>query len=124
MAKKLTKKKFNCPAEMTVSLIGGRWKTILLYNLRREPKRFGELRKLSPGITPATLAQQLRKLESHGLVLRHELSPSPNLAVEYSLTEKGESLKPVMHAMIRWGIAHQDDHVIGEFGMAKFSRRP
>lgn len=116
------KRKFNCPAEMTVSLMGGKWKAILLYNLRKEARRFGELRRLSPGISQATLTSQLRELEESGLVVRRVLSPSPHLAVEYALTERGQSLKPVLYAMIRWGLAHQKDYAQGEFGMLPFTK--
>lgn len=118
----MKKRAFNCPAEMTISLIGGKWKAILLYNLRKGPIRFGELRRFSPGISHATLSEQLRELEESGLVSRKVLSPSPNLAVEYSLTERGESLKPVLYSLIRWGIAHQKEYVAGEFGMAVFQK--
>jgi DNA-binding HxlR family transcriptional regulator len=118
----MKKKKFNCPAEMTIQLIGGKWKAILLYNLRKSPKRFGELRRLSPGITPATLAAQLKELENAQLVARRETSPAPRLAVEYALTPRGEELKPALYALIRWGIAHQKDYCLGDFGMAPFQK--
>jgi DNA-binding HxlR family transcriptional regulator len=114
----MKKKKFNCPAEMTVHLIGGKWKAILIYNLRKGAKRFGELRRLSPGITAATLTGQLRELEECGLVSRQQIGRERLSGVEYALTVKGESMKPVLYAMIRWGLAHQKDHVVGEFGMA------
>lgn len=113
---------FNCPAELTLSLIGGKWKAILLYNLRKKAQRFGELRRLSPGITQATLSAQLKELEEAGLVERRVVSPEPRLAVEYSLTARGESLKPALYALIRWGLAHQELYVQGEFGMAKFQK--
>lgn len=118
----MKKRSFNCPAEMTLHLIGGKWKAILLYNLRRGPLRFGVLRRFSPGITAATLATQLKELEASGLVRRRQVSPHPSLVVEYALTEKGESLKPAIYALIRWGIAHQKDYVLGEFGMAVFQK--
>jgi DNA-binding HxlR family transcriptional regulator len=118
----MKKKKFNCPAEMTLSLMDGKWKAILLFNLRKGPKRFGELRRLSPGINHATLSNQLRELEKNGLVERHELSPAPKLAVEYCLTERAEALKPALYALIRWGIAHQKEYVVGEYGMAHFHK--
>jgi DNA-binding HxlR family transcriptional regulator len=105
---------------MTISLIGGKWKAILIYNLRKGSKRFGELRRLSPGITQATLTQQLRELEKSGLVSRKAIGRDRLAGVEYSLTERGESLKPVIHAMIRWGVAHQKEYAAGEFGMAAF----
>ena len=118
----MKKRKFNCPAEMTLSLIGGKWKVILLYNLRKGPRRFGDLRRVSPGITQATLTRQLRELEAANIVRQRLLGNDRTAGVEYSLTEKGESLKPVLYSMIRWGIAHQKDHVAGDFGMSVFSR--
>jgi DNA-binding HxlR family transcriptional regulator len=105
---------------MTLSLIGGKWKAILIYNLRRGPRRFGDLRRHSPRITQATLTQQLRELEGSGLVQRTMVGKDRMAGVEYSLTEKGESLKPIINSMIRWGIAHQKDYVTGDFGMAVF----
>lgn len=118
------KKKFNCPAEMTIHLIGGKWKVILLYNMRKNPKRFGELRRLSPGITQSMLAKELRELEASGLVKRFALSRERIAGVEYSLTAKGETLKPILYSMIRWGIANQREHVLGDFGMSAFANRP
>lgn len=118
----MLKRKFNCPAELTVLLIGGKWKAILLYNLRRGPLRFGELQRRSPGITRAILTLQLRELVRNGLVHRAAIGRDPLSGVEYSLTPKGESLKPVLHSMIRWGIANQRDYVVGDFGMAAFQK--
>ncbi len=118
----MKKRKFNCPAELTLHLIGGKWRAILLYNLRKGPRRFGELRRLSPGISQATLTAQLKDLESSGIIEREELRPAPHLAVQYKLTEKGDSLKPALYALIRWGIAHQKDYVLGDFGMAVFQK--
>src|SRR4051812_6805560 len=102
--------KFNCPAEMTLSLIGGKWKAILIYNLRKGSQRFGELRRLSPGITPTTLIQQLRDLEETGLVERTAVGTERTEGVEYALTEKGQSLWPVLKALIRWGMENQKDY--------------
>jgi len=107
---------------MTVHLIGGKWKSILLYNLRKGPKRFGELRRLSPGISQASLSKELRTLDRSGIIRRVTIAKDPLLGVEYSLTPKGESLKPIIYAMIRWGIAHQRDHAIGDFGMQVFRK--
>jgi DNA-binding HxlR family transcriptional regulator len=117
-----TKKRFNCPAEMTSSLISGKWRLILLYNLRKKEKRFGELKRLCPGITPTTLAKELRKLEELLLITRKEIYGGAMPAVEYKLTDRGESLKPILNAMIRWGITHQKDYILGEFGMASFQK--
>lgn len=118
----MKRKKFNCPAELTVSLMGGKWKAILLYNLRKGPRRFGDLRRHSPGISQATLTQQLRELEESGLIRRDPIGKDKLAGVEYRLTERGDSLRPILYSMIRWGIAHQRDYVVGEFGMAPFTR--
>jgi DNA-binding HxlR family transcriptional regulator len=115
------KTRFNCPAEMTVSLIGGKWKAILLYNLRQE-RRFGELKRRSPGITSATLTQQLRELEEYKFIQRKQVGENQLDGVLYSLTEKGRSLRPVLNAMIRWGLEHKTEHAIGDFGMAVFRK--
>jgi DNA-binding HxlR family transcriptional regulator len=118
----MKKRKFNCPAEMTLSLIGGKWKAILIYNLRKEPRRFGELKRRSPGITSTALANQLKELEDSGLITRTVLDGGPVPAVEYALTAKGESFKPILYSLIRWGIAHQREYAIGDFGMAVFQK--
>ena len=119
----MRKQRFNCPGELTVSLIGGKWRLIILYNLRRGPLRFGELRRRSPGITAATLTTQLRQLEHAKLIRQSWIGKERTAGVEYSLTESGESLRPLWVALIRWGIAHRDDYVIGEFGMKDFTGR-
>lgn len=118
----MKKRKFNCPAEMTLSLMGGKWKAILLYNLRKDAKRFGELKRLSPGITAATLATALKELEDAGLVAKEQLGRDKLSGVSYSMTEKGNSLKPVLYAAIRWGLANQKDYVVGDYGMAIFQK--
>lgn len=111
------KMKYNCPAEMTMTLLGGKWKVVLLYNLRRGPKRFGELKRLSPGITASTLTQQLREMEEMQFVSRSNVGKEKLEGVEYALTEKGESLKPVLKALIRWGLDNQKEYAAGEFRM-------
>lgn len=118
----MKKRKFNCPAEMLIALIGGRWRAILLYNLRKGSRRFGDLRRLSPGITQATLAKELKDLEESGIIQKKLLGRERLSGVEYSLTPKGESLKPILYSMIRWGLANQKDHAVGEFGMDIFQK--
>lgn len=115
---KLARRKFNCPAQMTLDLIGGKWRAILLYNIRRGPRRFGELKRLSPGINQATLARELKALEESGLVARSAIGRERTEGVEYALTERGESLRPILNALIRWGLAHQKEYVVGDFGMS------
>jgi len=116
----MKRKAFNCPGELAVSLIGGKWRLILLYNVRKKPRRFGDLKRHSPGITPATLTKELRALEAAGLVRRKKIAADPLSGVEYSLTARGQSLKPALYALIRWGLAHQAEYVEGPFGMAAF----
>lgn len=111
------KRKFNCPAELTATLLQGKWKVIILYNLRKSPKRFGELRRMTPGITQATLTKQLKELENSGIVKRSVLGKDKLSGVEYELTSVGMELKPVLYAMIRWGLSHQKDYVAGSFVM-------
>ena len=90
------------PTEITVRMIGGKWKMLILWHLIQEVRRFGELKRLLPGITQKMLIQQLRELEADGLVLR-KVYPQVPPKVEYSLTELGQSLGPVLKAITRWG---------------------
>lgn len=91
-----------CPVDLTLSVIGGRWKGLVFWNLREGPKRFGELKKILVTINDKMLTQVLRELESSGVVHRkvYEVIPPK---VEYSLTEKGKQLLPVMQLMSEWG---------------------
>ena len=96
-----------CPAEVTLSIIGGRWKTPILYHLFQGEKRFSELRRRLKPITQKMLTQQLREMERDGLVHR-EVFPEVPPRVEYSLTPLGETLRPVIDAMCQWGIMFRD----------------
>jgi len=91
-----------CPVEATLDMIGGKWKGIILFRLTEGTKRFGELRKLLPKVTQRTLTQQLRQLENDGLVTRKVFAEVPP-KVEYSLTELGRSLKPLLVKLKDWG---------------------
>lgn len=92
----------NCPAEATLTVIGGRWKVPILWHLSAGTRRFFELRDRLPGVTPKMLTQQLRELERHGVVTRRVYAEVPP-KVEYSLTGRGRSLRPVIEAMCQWG---------------------
>ena len=92
-----------CPLEYTVSVIGGKWKMVLLWRLSKEPvKRYGELKKLLNGISHKMLSQQLKELESSGLINRKEYQQIPP-KVEYSLSEKGKSIVPLLTNAYEWG---------------------
>ncbi|WP_298296455.1 helix-turn-helix domain-containing protein [uncultured Litoreibacter sp.] len=91
-----------CPMEATLDLIGGKWKGAILFRLSEQTMRFNELGRLFYKITPRSLTKQLRELEADGLVHR-EIYPEVPPKVEYSLTAKGETLRPVLHALKDWG---------------------
>ena len=91
-----------CPVETTLELIGGKYKALILWHLSSGKLRFSELRSRISGATPKMLTQQLRELEANGLVHR-EVYPVIPPKVEYSLTETGRSLMPVLVAMRDWG---------------------
>jgi DNA-binding HxlR family transcriptional regulator len=94
-----------CPVEATIELIGGRWKAMILWALiNRSPQRFTLLRQAGRGISQKMLAQQLRHLERHGLVTRTVFAEVPP-RVEYAITPLGQTLRPVLEAMGRWGTA-------------------
>ena len=91
-----------CPAEVTLQVLGGRWKTVILWHLFSGTKRFSELRRAVGGITQKMLTQQLRELETEGVV-RRKVYPEVPPKVEYSVTALGASLRPVVAAMCQWG---------------------
>lgn len=97
---------FNCPVKATMEIIGGKWKPIILYYLKDAFKRFGELQRLIPHITKKMLTQQLRELERDEIIERkvyHQVPPK----VEYSLSDYGKTLKPVLQLMAIWGDKHR-----------------
>lgn len=94
-------KQFHCPIEVAVNIVGGKWKLPILYQLFQGTKRYGELKRLVPAATERMLTLQLRELEQAGIVQRVTYPEVPP-KVEYSLTEVGLSLKPVLQAMLEW----------------------
>ena len=94
--------KDNCPVEATLEMIGGKYKALILWHLSEGKLRFSELRKVIKNATPKMLTQQLRELEAHALIHR-EVYPVIPPKVEYSLTETGRSLLPILVAMRDWG---------------------
>ena len=91
-----------CPVEITMGLIGEKWKVLIIRDLLTGKKRFGELKKSVTGITQKVLTNNLRQMEASGLVKRKVYAEVPP-RVEYSLTETGLSLKPVLDSMVEWG---------------------
>ena len=105
-----------CPVALTVEMIGGKWKSVILYFLLRDGTlRFGEIRTRVPGVTQRMLTLQLRELEADGLIARtvHAVVPP---RVDYSLTTFGRSLGPVIDVMFEWGSRHRGrcERVIGD----------
>lgn len=96
--------KTGCDVEATLSVIGGRWKPILVCHLLSGPKRFGELKRLTPNATERMITLQLRELEADGVVSREVFREVPP-RVEYDATDYGRSLEPILVAMQEWGRA-------------------
>lgn len=96
-----------CPVEITLKILGGKWKPIILWHLNNETLRFNQLSRLIDGITQKMLTQQLRELEADGLIKR-KVYPEVPPKVEYSMSEHGKSLKPVLKAMGDWGFKHKN----------------
>lgn len=95
----------NCPVEATLDLIGGKYKALILWHLSDSKLRYSQLRDLLDGITPKMLTQQLRELEASQLIHR-EVYPVVPPKVEYSLTDLGRSLMPILVAMRDWGAGY------------------
>lgn len=95
-----------CPVETTLTLIGDKWKVLILRDLLPGTKRFGELKRSIGSVSQKVLTAQLRDMEANGLVHREVFAEVPP-RVEYSLTELGQSLKPILEAMQNWGEAYK-----------------
>ena len=96
-----------CPVEVTLAVIGGKWKPLILWHLYEGGvRRFLELQRLIPGITRKVLTQHLRELERHGVVARQIFDEMP-IRVEYSLTKYGRTLRPLMRVLSDWGSKHE-----------------
>lgn len=105
MSKQLSEKKasdYGCSVEAALDVIGGKWKGVVLYHLLSGTQRFGQLQRLIPNITRRMLTRSLRQLESEGLVHREVYRQVPP-KVEYSLTEYGHTLKPIIMSLRAWG---------------------
>jgi DNA-binding HxlR family transcriptional regulator len=110
------KRKVLCPAELTLQIIGGRWKGLILWHLLFSSRRFGELRKIvSEGtitqvskISPKILSQQLKELENDGIIVRSDHSTKKKAHVEYAMSEKGRTLQPILESIYDWGMVERE----------------
>ncbi len=94
---------FNCNMELTLDIIGGKWKPIIIYHVgNNEKMRYGELKRLIPSINERVLSRELRELEKKGIVSREEFKEKV-LRVEYSLTEIGNDVLPLLNSLTEWG---------------------
>ncbi len=96
-------KEYPCCTSLTMGIIGGKWKAVILYYLKNATLRYNELRKKMPTVTERTLSMQLKTLEKDGIIKRKVYTSKPPLKVEYSLTEFGVTLVPVIDAIGDWG---------------------
>ncbi len=100
----------SCPVETTISLIGNKWKVLIIRDLMDGTKRFGQLKNSLDGVSQKVLTAQLRDMEKCGLVKREVFAEVPP-RVEYSLTPIGESLKPVLDALGQWGSDYKSSYM-------------
>jgi len=106
-------KEYPCCASLTMGIIGGKWKTVILFHLiKAEKLRYNELRKEMPTVTERTLSLQLKALEEDGLIHRKVYHKKPPLRVEYSLTDFGKTLIPIIQSIADWG-----DFVVEKFSL-------
>ncbi|KMQ60387.1 MarR family transcriptional regulator [Chryseobacterium sp. BLS98] len=104
-------KEYPCCTSVTMRFIGGKWKAVILHHLLDGAKRYNELKKSIPTITERTLSLQLKQLEEDHIVNRRVYTEKPPLMVEYTLTEFGKTLLPVLEAITNWGIAAPDHSI-------------
>ena len=97
-----------CPVATTVQLIGSKWKLLILRNLLMRPWRFNELRKDLEGVSQKVLTDSLRSMEEDGIITRIVYAEVPP-RVEYSLSELGESMRPIIKSMEEWGISYKNN---------------
>lgn len=104
----------NCPLTAALSVVGGKWKPIIILSLRKSSKRFGQLDYSIPQVSRKVLSSHLNEMVQDGLITRHAYSESPP-RVEYCLTEKGRELVPIFEAMAQWGsyLVEQDVQMAG-----------
>ncbi|WP_235946526.1 winged helix-turn-helix transcriptional regulator [Flavobacterium silvaticum] len=99
----LNGKLYPCSTSITMDFIGGKYKTVILFHLRKATLRYNELRRMMPGVTERTLSIQLKQLEEDGLISRTVYTSKPPLKVEYALTDFGQTLVPLLESIAKWG---------------------
>ncbi len=97
--------KMECPVASMLELIGGKWKPVILYCLRSDTRRFGEIAARIPEISRKVLTDQLKELEEDNLIIRRQFKEIPP-RVEYSLSDLGKSMSPILREMEKWGLKH------------------
>lgn len=95
--------KFHCEMDVAMHYVGGKWKTVVLWYLIEDKKRFNEIKKLIPNITEKMLSIQLKSLEEDGIIKKEVFNIKPPLKVEYSLTDFGKTLIPLLKYLVEWG---------------------
>lgn len=111
MSKQERKSVYNCPIDAVLGIIGGKYKTIILYNLLKKTLRYNELQHLMPQATPKMLTKQLRELEEDGVINR-TVYPVVPPKTEYSITEYGRTLEPILLEMHKWGRTFMSDKIV------------
>ena len=101
MARKIIKNPYKCPVTHAMNIIGGKWKPIIIYLLSKGRLRFGKLAMFVPSVSRKVLTDQLREMESDGLIIREKFNEIPP-RVEYSLTESGKALIPLLYSLADW----------------------
>jgi DNA-binding HxlR family transcriptional regulator len=99
--------RFNCPTEFALTVLGGKWKTIIIAYLSERPCHYGELRQLLPGLSDKVLTERLQDLQRSGLVTRGKSAMSKSRR-SYVLTARGATLRPILTDLYRWGSNHAD----------------
>ena len=98
--------KAGCGVDVALTVVGGKWKPLILHHLRSSPRRFGDLRRLVGGVSEKVLMQQLRELTAAGVVVRHDYREMPP-KVDYSLTPFGTTLVQALSPLCEWGAKHR-----------------
>lgn len=98
-------KEFRCPVEVTMGMISGKWKSLILWHLHEGPMRYKELERIVPGVSQKMLTQQLKEMENDNLLIR-TVFPEVPPRVEYALTDLGDSVFPILEMMHDWAVAN------------------